>query len=241
MKFASGPAGERRNAPAAGPAAAGLTGAFGMKLFTGSLAAGLVAAGGRRAGAGAGPYEAGVRHTRRRRTSMLRRLPRRCRTANPGRATDTARACCRRRRSMPCSAITASRRSASPGSAASSTRSRCHRSRRRGRPADYRRAQWPDHPLPAGLPHGRRQLLRSERSHGPSWLSRRQVRSQQAHRRRTMVRPTAPSRPAPQVASRTVPMPKANPLAAKPAARAGQAGGRARAKAGRGARRPPRP
>ena len=35
-----------------------------------------------------------------------------------------------------------------------------HRPRRRGRTADYRRAQRPDHPLPAGLPHGRRQLLR---------------------------------------------------------------------------------
>ena len=51
------------------------------------------------------------------------------------------------------------------------------RPRRRGRPADHRRAQRPDHPLPAGLPHGRRQF--NEEPERPP-------RSSGAHRRRPM-------------------------------------------------------
>ena len=62
--------------------------------------------------------------------------------------------------------------------------------------------------------------------------------AQPAHR--TMSRPRRSRHGRPHVASRTVPMPKANPLAAKPAAGAGQAGGRACAEAGRGAGGRPR-
>ncbi len=83
-----------------------------MKLFTGSLAAGLVLlAGGAQAQVpralhgGIGCRRPPMRWRR------MRRFP--GRTTDPGRATDTARACCRRRKSIPCCAITDSRRSAS--------------------------------------------------------------------------------------------------------------------------------
>ena len=94
-----------------------------MKLFTGSLAAGLVLLAGGAQAQVPGPYD-----TRRHRTfdAPYAAAPQPVPGPHydPGRATDTARACCRRRKSIPCCAITASRRSASPGSAASSTRSR---------------------------------------------------------------------------------------------------------------------
>ena len=88
------------------------------------------------------------------------------------------------------------------------------RSRRRGRPAGHRRAQRPDHPLPAGLPDGR-QLQRGVQSalDGPSG----RLPPPPAHAPdQVQAAPRRHGRP--HVASRTVPMPKANPLAAKPAA-----------------------
>ncbi len=95
-----------------------------MKLFTGSLAAGLVLL--------AGSAQAQVPRNGRLHGGIGFRRPLCGGTApgsraalRPGRATAMARACCRRRRSIPCCAITASRRSASRGSAASSTRLRC--------------------------------------------------------------------------------------------------------------------
>ena len=91
------------------------------------------------------------------------------------------------------------------------------RPRRRGRPAGHRRAQRPDHPLHAGLPDGRAISTRSRaRLHGPSGARRR--RPSAAVSAGPGPGRAAPSRPA-HVASRAVPMPKASPLAAKPAPR----------------------
>ena len=84
------------------------------------------------------------------------------------------------------------------------------RPRRRGRPAGYRRAQRPDHPLPAGLPDGR--AITTSELDGSFTVRR------AAAARRTMSGPRRSRHGRPHVASRTVPMPKANPLAAKPAA-----------------------
>ena len=77
---------------------------------------------------------------------------------------------------------------------------------------------------------------------GPFMAQPPQAQAPQAHRAGPCPGRTAAAAAGPQVASRTVPMPKANPLAAKPAAATGQAGGGARAEAGRGAgrRQPPR-
>ena len=92
------------------------------------------------------------------------------------------------------------------------------RSRRRGRTADDRRAQRPDPPLHAGLPHGRRQLLRgAERAPRAPWSAAAAGSSRRRPKRPDQVQAAPrPSRPA-HVASRTVPMPKASPIAAKPA------------------------
>ena len=85
------------------------------------------------------------------------------------------------------------------------------RPRRRGRPAGDRRAQRPDPPLHAGLPHGRRQLLRgAERAPtGPLERCRREPMPPQPPAPDQVQAAPRPSRPA-HVASRAVPMPKAS-------------------------------
>ena len=115
MKFAPGRQARERNAPL-GPAAAGLTGAFGMKLFTGWLwrrdwsfwraarrrrcPAPYTAASDVDAPYAAAPMSAG-------------RLRPRCRRYAPGPRYGYGPRCCRRRRSTPCCATTGFRRSAS--------------------------------------------------------------------------------------------------------------------------------
>ena len=89
-----------------------------MKLFTGSLAAGLVLLAGGAQAQVPGPYRAAsdVRHTVAPSPGIAGAAVRtRAALRHPGRGTDTAPApaCCRRRKSIPCCATTDSRRSAS--------------------------------------------------------------------------------------------------------------------------------
>ena len=139
-----------------------------MKLFTGSLAAGLVLLAGGAQAQVPGPYGMGVRDTRRHRISA--RPTRWHRSRFPGRhyvprpplrrwpkpaAVDGSLLRAARQR------ILAARH---PEAARLRLHDCGHRSRRRGRTAGYRRAQRPDHPLPAGLPHGRTTITYQEQS-----------------------------------------------------------------------------
>ena len=182
-----------------------------MKFFTGSLAAGLVLLAGGAQAQVRGPYTAASDFD-----APYAVAPRPVpgpHYAYPGRARIRPRP---RPVAVNGSLLRAARQRILAARHPQAARLRLHdcgdRPRRRGRPADNRRAQRPDHPLRAGLPDGRQCTTRSRaRSAGP-WGS-------------AAAGPGAgpcPGRAAavtagPRVASRTVPMPKASPIAAKPA------------------------
>ena len=186
-----------------------------MKFFTGSLAAGLVLLAGSAQAQVPGPLHGGIGC----RGPLCGGAAPGSRAAHssPGRATDTARACCRRRKSTPCCATTVSRRSASPGCAASSTPSRCiDRGGADGRLIIDARNGRIIRFMPA-YRDGRRQLLRgAERAPRALGAQPPQAQPPQAQTSDQVQAAPRPSRPA-HVASRAVPMPKASPLAAKPA------------------------
>ena len=134
-----------------------------MKLFTGCLAAGLVASCGRRAGARrAGRYTAASRLTTRR-----MRMSHGPYAAMPPEAPGRAMATARRAAAGDGGLYRAARKRLFAARHPAAARLRLHdrgdRPRRRGRPAGDRRAQRPDHPLPAGLPDGRQFRRRPER------------------------------------------------------------------------------
>ena len=185
-----------------------------MKFFTGSLAAGLVLLAGGAQAQVPGPYMAASDFD-----APYAVAPPRFpgRSTCPDRTTDPGRA---RIRPKPAavdgSLLRAARQRILAARHPQAARLRLHdcgdRPRRRGRPADNRRAQRPDYPLRAGLPDGRQFYEEQSALHGSSGA---QLPQAQAPDHVQAAPP--PSRPAPRVASRAVPMPKASPIAAKPA------------------------
>ena len=167
MKFGPGRQARERNAPAAARRLRGLQELSAMKLFTGSLAAGLVLAGGRRAGAGA----AGLTWRHRISTPPMRRRRAGSRAAiRPGPRYGYGPSL------LPSTEVYAVLRDNgfSPLGIPQAARLRLHdrgdRSRRRGRPAGDRRAQRPDHPLRAGLPDGGDNYYEEQSAlRGPVW------------------------------------------------------------------------
>ena len=165
-----------------------------MKFFTGSLAAGLVASGGRRAGAGARALHGGIGC--RGPLCDAPRAPVPPPHFEPGprygygpqpAAVDGSLLRAARQR------LLAARH---PQAARLRLHHRGDRPRRRGRPAGHRRAQRPDPPLHAGLPHGRRQFYEEQSAlRGPLERSRRRPSRRSPRRIRSRPRRARHGRP----------------------------------------------